>query len=118
VLIAWSLAYCYDGFVRVWLDDERPEPDGWVRVRTAADAISLLDAGGVEEISLDHDLAIEHYSGDYSRAESGYTVLVWLEGQTARDAAYPVPVIHVHTMNSTARRRMLAAVESIRRFQS
>lgn len=41
---------------RLWLDDERPAPAGWVHVRTASTAIELLAAGGVTEVSLDHDL--------------------------------------------------------------
>jgi hypothetical protein len=42
--------------MRVWLDDRRPTPEGWVRVRTPEEAIELLRAGGVGELSLDHDL--------------------------------------------------------------
>jgi hypothetical protein len=45
--------------LRVWLDDDledRAAPEGWTHVTTAADAIALLDAGDVVEVSLDHDL--------------------------------------------------------------
>lgn len=45
--------------MRLWLDDVRPAPDGWVWVKTARDAIALLAAVGVAEISLDHDLGNE-----------------------------------------------------------
>ena len=42
--------------MKVYLDDERSTPDGWVRVYWPEEAIELLKAGGVTEISLDHDL--------------------------------------------------------------
>ena len=43
--------------MRVWLDDQRAAPEGWVHVRTPEEAIELLRGGEVEELSLDHDLA-------------------------------------------------------------
>ena len=42
--------------MRVYLDDERNTPAGWVRVYWPDEAIALLEAGLVSEISLDHDL--------------------------------------------------------------
>jgi hypothetical protein len=45
--------------VRVWLDDRREAPEGWVRVRTPEEAIELLRRGGVDELSLDHDLGLD-----------------------------------------------------------
>jgi hypothetical protein len=45
--------------VKVWLDDEREAPEGWVHVRTPEEAIELLRAGEVEELSLDHDLGLD-----------------------------------------------------------
>jgi hypothetical protein len=44
--------------VRVWLDDVRKAPEGWVHVKTPEEAIDLLRSGEVEEISLDHDLGL------------------------------------------------------------
>ena len=45
----------------IWLDDERPEPEGWLRSKTARGCIarlSMLSVLGVQcdTISLDHDL--------------------------------------------------------------
>ena len=37
--------------------------DEWVWVHTAPDAIALLEAGGVTELSLDHDLGNERQVG-------------------------------------------------------
>jgi hypothetical protein len=45
--------------VRLWLDDVRPAPDGWTWCRSTADAKVLMQAGPVEEMSLDHDLGMD-----------------------------------------------------------
>lgn len=91
--------------MRVYLDDERKAPQGWVQVRWPEDAITLLRTGQVMEISLDHDL------GDDERG-TGYDVLLWLEEQVYVNDFRP-PMIHIHTANSSARQKMEAAVISI-----
>ena len=63
-------------YLRVFLDDERAPPDGWVRVYWPAEAIALLKTGAVEELSLDHDL------GDDERG-TGYDVVIWIEEAVA-----------------------------------
>lgn len=45
--------------MKLWLDDVRPAPEGWVHVRTAEEAREKLLAGGVVECSLDHDLGYD-----------------------------------------------------------
>ena len=91
--------------MRVYLDDERPTPTGWVGVRWPEDAIELLKTGNVFEISLDHDL------GDDARG-TGYTVLLWIERAVALEDFRP-PAITVHTANASAREKMLRAVRKI-----
>jgi hypothetical protein len=58
--------------MKVYLDDERNTPEGWTRVYWPDEAISLLEAGGVSEISLDHDL------GDDERGTGYDAVYDWL----------------------------------------
>lgn len=72
--------------------------------------IALLEAGGVTELSLDHDL------GDEREVGSGYDVLLWIEERAAEDDAYIPPLIHVHSSNVVARQRMESAVASIQRI--
>jgi hypothetical protein len=98
--------------VRVWLDDERPAPDGWVHVRTPEEAIELLRGGGVEELSLDHDLGLDVGP----RERTGYDVLLWLEEEIAAGRARPPAVLAVHSGNVGAVKRMEQAIESIRRL--
>lgn len=91
--------------MRVYLDDERATPKGWVRVYWPAEAIELLETGQVEEISLDHDL------GDDERG-TGYDVVLWIEEAVALRSFKP-PKITVHSANSPARAKMLAGIQAI-----
>ncbi|CAJ2711889.1 cyclic-phosphate processing receiver domain-containing protein [Burkholderia pseudomallei] len=91
--------------MRVFLDDERQTPEGWMRVYWPDEAIALLKAGGVTEISLDHDL------GDDARG-TGYDVLLWIEEQVVL-YDMPSPKMAVHSANSSARIKMEAAIQAI-----
>ncbi|HTD05224.1 cyclic-phosphate processing receiver domain-containing protein [Undibacterium sp.] len=91
--------------VRVFLDDERAAPEGWVRVCWPDEAIDLLDSGCVQEISLDHDL------GDDDRG-TGYDVILWIEEAVAMRSFSP-PSITAHSANSSARVKMMAGIQAI-----
>jgi len=94
--------------MRVYLDDERKTPEGWVRVNWPDEAIRLLLTGGVTHISLDHDL------GDDDRG-TGYDVVVWIEEQVALHGLVP-PIVTVHSDNSSARHRMELGIMNIKRL--
>ncbi len=91
--------------MRVYLDDERATPDGWVRTFWPDEVIALLETGQVLELSLDHDL------GDDERG-TGYDVVLWIEEAVALNGFVP-PKIAVHSANSSARDKMLAGIRSI-----
>ncbi len=93
--------------MKVYLDDERIAPDGWVQVRWPDEAIKLLGSGVVTHLSLDHDL------GD-DRRGTGYDVLLWIEREIAL-RQYVSPEIIIYTANPAARLRMTAALESIQK---
>ena len=95
--------------IKVFLDDMRTEPEGWVLVKTAREAIELLQTNDVEEISLDHDLGEEENG-------TGYDVISWLEKEVYQSNFSP-PVIHIHTANPVARERMKAGARNILRFK-
>ena len=58
--------------MRLWLDDIREAPPGWVRVYWPEEAIAYLKDGAISHVSLDHDL------GDDARG-TGYDVIQWIE---------------------------------------
>ena len=91
--------------MKVWLDDVRPAPEGWVHVLWPQEAIKLLEKGNVTFISLDHDL------GD-DRRGTGYDVLLWIEEAVVIQGFKP-PVITVHSANVSAKQKMLSAINKI-----
>ncbi len=91
--------------MKVFLDDERDTPAGWVRTYWPEEVIELLKSGHVTEVSLDHDL------GDDAHG-TGYSVLLWIEEQVIVNGMRP-PVLWVHSANSSARQKMEAAIASI-----
>ncbi|MGF6604955.1 hypothetical protein P3T23_009711 [Paraburkholderia sp. GAS448] len=94
--------------MKLFLDDERPTPEGWNRVYWPSEAIRLLEAGGVTELSLDHDL------GDDTRG-TGYDVIVWIEEAVALRGFVP-PVIKIHSANPSAAEKMQAGVHAIEKL--
>lgn len=87
--------------MKLWVDDERPAPDGtWTVAKDSATAISHLYMlgtpavnGTLEEVSLDHDLGGE---------DTGFKVLDWMV-----QWGYWPKVLTIHTSNPPARKRML-----------
>lgn len=92
--------------MKIYLDDTRPAPEGWHLVYTPEEAIAFLERGLVREISLDHDLGLDH-------DRTGYAVLVWIEKQVYSEPKFYPPIIHLHTMNPIGRKRMEAALTQI-----
>ena len=96
-----------DQTVKVFLDDERTTPTGWIRVYWPDEAIALLETGKVSEISLDHDL------GDDERG-TGYHVVLWIEEAVVASGFIP-PKMYVHSANSSARQKMEMGIQAINR---
>ncbi len=85
--------------MKIYLDDVRDTPEGWVRCFWPNEVIALIEQGKVEVISLDHDL------GDDQRGD-GYDVMVWLEEKVFTDHSFVPPEILFHSMNPVAVKRM------------
>lgn len=111
---------------KLWLDDERDprewlphmrwmrgrpseDFDGWVWVKTAQEAITLIATGEVTIASLDHDL------GDESEVGNGNQVLLDLDERSFLDEDFLIPEVHVHSSNTGARPRMELAVAALER---
>jgi len=91
--------------MKIYLDDVRTPPSGWILTKTANGAIEYLKTDQVKQISLDHDL------GD-DESGTGYDVLLWIEQQVAVTDFDP-PIIFIHTSNTSAEFRMKQARRSI-----
>ena len=94
--------------MKIYLDDERETPQGWIRVYWPHEAISLLKTGSVTEISLDHDLGNDVIG-------TGYDVVLWIE-EAIYHRLIPLPKITVHSANTSARIKMEAGIKNIERL--
>ena len=77
-------------------------------MRRPGEAIRLLKTGAVTDLSLDHDLGNE-------RRGTGYDVVLWVEEAMATSGFVP-PKMKVHSSNASARAKMEAGLERIRRY--
>ncbi len=83
-----------------------------MRAETPEGVIALLQSGEVAELSLDHDLGLEH-------GRNGYAVLIWLEREVAAGRwPGPLPEVSVHSGNPAGRRRMVRLLDTIRRLHA
>lgn len=102
--------------MKIWLDDERPAPTGWLHVKTVAEAFKvLLDADefkeSIEEISCDNDLGED--------IPEGYTFLDKIEELFHTGDPYSLikTKFRVHSANSGRRVYMEQTIASIKRKQ-
>lgn len=98
----------YEKPLKLWLDDIRPSPDGYVWCKSVPEAEMCVkaaeaDGAGVEIVDCDHDLGIYvKYGGD------GIKLLDFL---AERGTFYPVCL---HTMNPVGRQYMQAMIDRYR----
>jgi hypothetical protein len=92
--------------MRIYLDDQRPTPEGWVRTFTVQETIDLLQKHGdeVTHVSLDNDLG--------EGQPEGYKVVDWIEWQVAT-AGYRPPAMQIHSANVTRAAMMKAGIWQI-----
>ena len=101
--------------MNLYLDDERPLPAGYDRkATTAPEAVALLRAGGVEALSLDHDLGPPE-------AGTGYDVAVFVEEAAFKwsrgeDGGLPPVKLACHSANPAGAARINWAISRAMRF--
>jgi len=95
--------------MKVFLDDIRETPTGWHRTFTVAETITCLESRQVTHLSVDNDLG--------EGLVEGYEVLNWLEEAIYTDKTFPIPVIIVHSDNSSRMLCMKKAIGSITRIR-
>lgn len=90
--------------MKLWVDDERPMPDGYdIHVKTYEEAIKVLSEGKVTHISLDHDLGYLGYE------KNGHDIAKWIE-EKAFKKEIPEMTFSIHSQNPVGRRRILQAM--------
>lgn len=96
--------------IKIFLDDVRPCPKGWILAKTAWECIDLLIRHNDDTVilSLDHDLGDEENG-------TGYDVVKWIEEQIHSDnKSYRKPAqITVHSANPVGIKNMQAGIAAI-----
>jgi hypothetical protein len=85
--------------MRLWIDDLRPAPDGWLVARSSSEAIAVLGQfkdhpDALNEVSFDHDLG-----GD----DTSRRVMTWM----VENDVWPTEMVFVHTANPVGRQWLL-----------
>jgi hypothetical protein len=119
--------------MRLWLDDCRPAPEGWVHAPNVAVAKDLAEKNEIEEMSLDHDLGPapacptcvvakelrpddSYYCDDGVECRcschrelqpTGYDFVKWM----AETGRWPTIKPRVHSMNPVGRANMQAVID-------
>lgn len=93
--------------IKIFLDDERATPEGWIRAFWPEEVIALLEQGGVTHLSLDHDLGDDEHG-------TGNDVVLWIE-EAVMCRNFSPPEMTVHSANISARMKMFGAIQSIER---
>lgn len=104
--------------VKLWLDDVRPAPEGWVHAKSVKEAIEIMSTHRVEEMSLDHDLDVcpvchpNVKKGDIlppctCRESTGYDFVLWM----AKNNNWPTTKPYVHSMNPAGAQAMRQTIE-------
>lgn len=89
--------------MKLFVDDVRDAPEGWVVARTVTDAIRILATQGVKEVSLDHDIAFQERHGFDLETFEG---VAWYIA-----AMKEPPEVTIHTGNAPAAYRMRDIIE-------
>lgn len=96
--------------MKVWLDDKREAPKGWIRCYWPEEVIEYLKTGLVTHLGLDHDLGEPD-------GRDGSDVVLWLQEQVITGSwSFPIPVITCQSDNPPGKRKILLGVDSINRW--
>ena len=98
------------GEMKVFLDDVRDTPEGWIRTYTVEETIELLETKEVLELSLDNDLG--------EGFKEGYLVLDFLEEKVYFNKDFPIPIITIHSSNASRVLYMNSVIASIQKIHN
>lgn len=97
--------------MKLWIDDVRPAPDGYVWCRSVDDAkYCIIRSRNIDrnskKLSTIELIDIDHDAGDYAAEGGDYIKLLdWLE---EKQFSYP---IHIHSMNPVGVANMRAIIQ-------
>lgn len=97
--------------MKIYLDDERTPPEGWILVKTVPILINIIQTQkDITHISLDHDLGKNELTG--------YDFMKWLEIQVFDGNIKKIPEITFHSANPVGKKNMeFALINIIKRLK-
>lgn len=95
--------------MKLFLDDVRPCPDGWILARNEREFKEAFNCGQyVKEVSFDNDLG--------AAEKEGWELINWLRDNIYSGVVLAPKRMYVHSMNPVARQRIQATINDIRSF--
>lgn len=87
---------------KLYLDDVRPVPEGWVGVNNFNDFVKTVKKRGMPDfVSFDHDLTYAHYDNLPTKEKTGYDAAKWLIEYCERNGIDKIN-FNVHSANYIA----------------
>lgn len=100
--------------MKLFVDDTRQVPIGWVLARTCEEALGHLATGEVTALSVDHDMGLDDTGKERM---NGYEMLkIVYKGLVEGKFKYPPKQIEIHSANIAARDRLTAIANEIMDF--
>lgn len=100
----------YPSLYKIWLDDLRPAPDGYMWFKSVNDAKSFIDSKKdrlcIFMLDLDHDLGDYAYDGG-----DAIRLIEWLLWNGYHEMNWIRFIFNFHTMNPVGRENMKALVD-------
>lgn len=89
--------------LKIFLDDCRTTPRGYVRTYTVEETIALIveNNGSILILSLDNDLG--------EGLKEGKEVMKWIEEKAFLNEIKPIPILLIHSQNNVAVSEMIIA---------
>lgn len=92
--------------MKLWIDDIRVAPAGWLWAKTSSEAIKILLSQPITEISFDHDLGGE---------DTAYRVATMIE-EKAHEGKIDKMIWHVHSANPVGERNIRMAMQNADKY--
>lgn len=96
--------------MKLYVDDERPCPDGWILAKTYQEAIQIIFEPGcfaITHLSLDHDLGTE---------KTGYDIACAIEAGAHARHLPEIPFMTCHSANPVGKERINKALSNAKRI--
>lgn len=94
--------------MKLWIDDIREAPVGWIWAKNFIEAVEHIVTGEVEEVSFDHDLGLNE---DGTESSTGYTIALFYAELVENETVPKPTTASVHSMNPVGRQRIQGVID-------